>query len=155
MAVDSKNVYWTDFSGSSTGVVNQAPVIAGSTTTVATNQGMPEGIAVDSTNVYWVVNSPLPNTIWTAPIGGGTATQVATSGPTTAKALLRSCVAADGVNVYFSGTDSSGADGLFKVAKSGGTVAQIAVGAPQNKLVVDGANVYWVDPNGSVNQTTK
>ena len=52
IAIDEDYVYFTDFSTS--GTVQKVAKAGGTPITLATNQVMPAGIAVDSTSVYWV-----------------------------------------------------------------------------------------------------
>jgi hypothetical protein len=55
LAVDATNVYFTTpGSTSNGGAVVSVPLGGGKTTTLATGQSTPEGIAVDTTSVYWV-----------------------------------------------------------------------------------------------------
>ena len=112
IAVNGQNVYWTDFStGMGEGNVYSVPIGGGTVATVVSGRQDPATLVIDSTNVYW---TEVPTSaIMTAPIGGGTATTLATFNPalnlasdfTNAAIGLR----VDATHVYWS-VDSPGAD---------------------------------------------
>lgn len=60
IAVDATNVYWiipgdasTSSSCGGSGIVMSVPIAGGATTTIASGQSYPQGIAVDATSLYW------------------------------------------------------------------------------------------------------
>jgi hypothetical protein len=140
LAVDSSNVYWTDFNGNT---VTQTPLNGTGATTLSTAESSPDGIAVDATTVYWA-NDSFPCTVRSVPIGGGT--------PTTLLGLP-SCgaVAVDNTSLYIAGNNV-----ITKMPKGGGTAVSIASGSDPIELVLDSTYVYWTDLfGGTVNRTTK
>jgi hypothetical protein len=112
----------------------------GGVRTLASDQPMPAGLAVDSTHVYWsnsAEGSPRP--------GAGSVMKVAKSGgaPTTVAADLNEPrgIAVDATHVFF----ATWADGtLRRIDKQGASPAVIAAGQSSPRTVaVDGTHVYW------------
>jgi hypothetical protein len=68
LAVDSENVYWTNFDD---GTIDSCNIngCGGMPTTLASGQSSPIGIAIDTTNVYWV-NSGTNGSVSTCPLTG-------------------------------------------------------------------------------------
>jgi hypothetical protein len=135
--------------------VRRAPAIpsvgagrtGGAPTTLAAGQG-PDGLAVDGTGVYWVLeeeNAPV------AMVGldGGLAVTLATAQAGTLG------LAVDERNVYWT-NELKGNGSVASVPKGGGAVMTIASGqvAPLD-VVVDGTNVYWGTADGYVMKASK
>jgi len=120
LVVDAHNVYWTDagqvgslgLPAANAGSVLQIPIGGGTTTTLASGQAIPVGIALQGSNVVWAnwgFNEP--GSILQTPIGGG--------GPT--KTLVGSLldpfnVVAVGGDLYWSNSPpiGSGNGALFR-----------------------------------------
>jgi hypothetical protein len=85
IAVDSKNVYWTNFSGTqgypiagkppvpspTDGTLNRAPIAGGATTVLATGYDF-GGLAIDATDAYW--SDVYVRTVNVVPLSGGAPT---------------------------------------------------------------------------------
>lgn len=147
LAVDAKNVYWTDLGSSSggntqTGSVFSVPIDGGTVTTLATARPSPGGIAVDATDVYWVDFGTYmpPGDVMKVPIGGGTPVTLATSMNGTPHQMT-----IDANNVYW--TDGGA---VWQVPKSGGTPVMLAQGSLTSGVAVDSTSVYWTDEIGGV-----
>jgi hypothetical protein len=143
LAVDAKNVYWTDLGSSGsgttqTGSVFSVPLDGGTIVTLATGRPSPGGIAVDATDVYWVDFGTVtpPGDVMKVPLGGGSPVTLATSSGNGTPHQ----VAIDASNVYW--TDFNA---VWQVSKSGGT--PMMLGSAQGELVsgvaVDSSSVYW------------
>jgi hypothetical protein len=139
LAVDSNNVYWTNYDG---GTVMQCATggCGGTPKVLASSQGTPQGIAVDASYVYWAANGT--GTVRRCPIGGGD------GGPPTtiASSLIAPVdVAVGGGNVYF--TDQS-ADKVLVCPASGCTGSPKVLASSQSGaygIRVDTNDVYWLN----------
>ncbi len=149
LAVDAKNLYWTNFD--SPGLVAQVSLKGGPTTMLATGY-VAEGIAVDATSVYWVnCGSPGggqgPGSLMKVAIGGGT--------PETLASLEWPAggLAIDGTNAYVTIGQYQSYGAIVRVPLTGGPVTVLASGQNQPQAIaVDATSVYWSatanDPGG-------
>ena len=133
LAVDSENVYFSNWDWGGTTVV-QASLDAGVTRTLAVVT-RPLGIAIDPSNVYFS-NIGDGGTVYQVPKGGGAALLLAPS-PSAEN------IASDGTNVYWS---DNALKTLQKIRVGGGTVVTLlsGLGRPSG-IAVDGTSVYCVD----------
>jgi hypothetical protein len=138
MATDGNNTFYT----SSAGTVNKLPASGGQAQVLATGQGDPRGIAVDSGYVYWA-NYGDGNISRVSSLGG--AVQVLATGQSRPLAI-----AADSANAYWT---NLGAGTIAKVPISGGAVTAIAAdqAAPWG-IDLDNTHVYWTNNGNGPNQ---
>jgi sugar lactone lactonase YvrE len=137
IALDSANVYWTNYDG---GTVMKVSLDGTTMTTLATGGGIPYGIAVDSTNVYWV-DANGNGALWSVPLNGGTGVLLAAGG---VRSQYRA-VSVDSTRVYWEDEDNPG--GIFAASPDGGARTMIARGDYANStchLALDRNNVYWL-----------
>jgi hypothetical protein len=140
VAVDWVNVYWTYYPRhSGHGAVMMAPLRGGSPVTLSSG-GLPTGIAVDATSVYW---GDEDLGVMKKPIAGGPAVTLASGYSAVALALDSIPVAGgNAANVYW--TDAAGS--VMTVPVSGGTPVTLASGQGwPAAIAVDSTAVYWVD----------
>jgi hypothetical protein len=136
IVLDSANVYWTDYGHATT---MEAPLDGGTPIVLASAQYWPQGIAVDSTNVYWGCGGTPPlyldGTVMKAPIGGGSPTMLASG------QYLVDGVGVDAQHVYW--TTYNGGE-VSEAPLDGGTLTPLATaqGFP-NIIAVDSTSVYW------------
>jgi hypothetical protein len=135
IAVDSAFVYWCTFD-QTMGTIAKVPIAEGNITTLATLQGGPRAIALDTstspTTVYWV--NYYEKTVKKISSNGGVITTLAT-GTSSPRSL-----ALTPTTVYW--TNINGA--VLKVPVGGGAATTIASSiAPTTGIVVSGLNVYW------------
>jgi hypothetical protein len=116
--------------------------------TLASAQGVPEAIALDATNVYWLnKGSGLPgaySSLMMLPLGGGTPTTLAS------KLGWTESFAVDSANVYWTqcpAVSGGGWSGTVESVSLASLAHQVvASGLPfPTGIVVDAKNVYWTN----------
>jgi len=151
IAVAPGQVFWSESLCCATqgnGIVKTTPTAGGSVTTIADGFNGPGPLTVDSTRVYWVegasgVLAEGDGRLRAAPLAGGAIRTIADAGPGVLPAFD-----ADASYVYF---DDRG--GIKKVPLGGGPVEQLTAGGSVfdgiQRIVTDGAYVYWITGPGS------
>jgi hypothetical protein len=146
IAVKGNSVYWVDHGSGSDGSVNKVPVASlddggadasGPITPLATNQPLPQGIAVDDANVYWTNRGNPNGTVKSVPVGGGTIQPIADGqGAPTG-------IAIDSQFVYWTNYDDNT---VLKAPLAGGMSYMLASGQNNpSAIAVDEKNVYWAN----------
>jgi hypothetical protein len=129
-------------SGGLTGTISLYQVSSLTTSTPGSMLASPEGIAIDSTNVYWVSNLSGGDEIIveSAPLGGGAAITLGTLAGYESAGL-----AVSGGTLYFAGVGGGG--GIFSMPTGGGSpiTLQTFSGGEPTDVRTDGKNVYWSD----------
>jgi len=129
LAVDAANVYFTNYD------IEDASRIAksGGTATKLTDSqmlgGIPKGVAVQGTNVYWGTSG---KGIAKQPVAGGSIVTIAASAD-------GNFLAVDGSYVYY-----SLAGALMKALTSGSTPTTLVASGAAGPLVIDANNVYYL-----------
>jgi uncharacterized protein YjbI with pentapeptide repeats len=140
IAVDAKNVYWTDIFEQA---IMKMPTAGGTVTTLVTGEFNLGAIVVDAKNLYWTANGMVRRMLLT----GSEPITLAIdndshSGPMT--------LAVDTTDVYWT-SGSNGGGTVRKVPIAGGTPTTLVspgVGAETgDALVLDATNVYWLEGN--------
>ena len=154
LALDSTNVYFTSQEG---GTVSKVAKNGGPVTVLASGLSWPWGIAVDSTDVYWVDSTGVQK----VGLNGGTVTTLASStlGSNYSDTLssqwgsIGPYLAIDADYVYWAG--GTAGNNLQKTPKGGGTTVTLEV-EPSLILSIaaDSTNVYWAEDNCTVNEAS-
>jgi hypothetical protein len=153
LAIDPANVYWTvntidscppDGDICPDGVVRKVPIGGGTPTTLASGQALPDGIAVDEQNVYWINRGIMvaSTTVMKMPVAGGTPTALASG-----LAGVTGRIAVGGGDVYWTGLSGlATTPTLTKVPIVGGTATFVATGSGVGAdIAVVAGNVYWLE----------
>jgi hypothetical protein len=148
---------WSAFSGTSGGQSSVSLVAIPPTTptTPGSAQNSAYGVALDSTNVYWVSTDATSDVLVQAsPLTGGGAT---TLGTTTGGVYEPFGMAVSSSSIYFVAYLMGGGGGLFQLPIGGGTPSEVWTGGSMSKpldVAIDPSmtNVYWTDftMNGAV-----
>jgi len=112
--------------------------------TLATLSWVPQGIALDASNVYWTQldNTGTNGSVWKVPVGGGAPVALVSAG-----LLSPHGIAVDGTNVYWTNEGSAvGTGTIMSIPIVGGAAATIAsgLGVPLG-IAVAGSRVSWTD----------
>lgn len=130
LAMDATNVYWK-----SDRSILKVSLAGGALSTLCTlstsTAGASFAMAVDATNVYWTGRDGTSGTLMKVPVGGGTATTLATSSD------MFSALAIDATSAYVSSAD------ILSVPIAGGAATTLVAGYGANGLAVDATSVYW------------
>lgn len=129
LAVDSKNVYWTEANG----FVDGIPIGGGQVNALAKNLQSPGGIAIDASKVYWTDYTGTVNQV--TKVGG--ALPLIASGQGTPRA-----VAVDGSVIYWA--NATTATSIVKFAGGTTTVLATNQNSPAD-IAADANDVYWVN----------
>lgn len=143
VAVEAGTVYWAEHEGGATGAIRSVSAAGGAPITLATDSDWAQGLAVDSSNVYWTTLSP--PAVRKVSLTGGTAT-------TMVAAVAPRGIAVGANNVYWADRASGGPGVIMQRALAGGTPTTVASGLGDPRAVaVDPTSVYWTDfKNGTV-----
>jgi hypothetical protein len=147
MTVDSTNVYWTE--SFNLGSVQKVGINGGSPSTIATGSdvNMADGIAVDSSSVYWV------------DFGSGSVKKRGISGGSVITLVsgrsYPNRIAVDSTSVYWTENGSAAGGAVMKCSNSfaGGPTTTLASGLSSPwSITVDANYVYWSEyiPNGRI-----
>jgi hypothetical protein len=123
-------------------------------TTLATGQGLPGGIAVTATQVFWINYGEVSAGPVVGPILDGQVVTCAKSGcggqPTVLASGLAhpTTMAVDTANVYW--TDDNGA--VMRLSADGGTPITLATGQSASAIAIEGSNLYLANDDGTINQ---
>jgi hypothetical protein len=142
IAVDDSFIYFTHAADS--GAALKMPKTGGAVTVLASSQQHPEGIAVDTTRVYWA--NTFGGSVMQAPLVGGAASALVPSGQSGATMM-----AIDPLHVYVSKRFVVASGSVARVDKSTKAVLELSppLGDPRG-LAIDLHYVYWVDRKGGV-----
>lgn len=177
IALDASYVYWTD--SADNGSIMKVPLGGGTPTTLATTtlisgHSDPMGIALDSSNVYWV--DAYGGAVAKVPIGGGSQTLIATgltspwnlslqggslywteltnpanvakvsTGGGTVTTLVSNLNAPFGIVTDSTSAYFAGGTFVAKVPLGGGTVTTLATGGQPYRLAINSTDLFWSDP---------
>jgi hypothetical protein len=147
IVASAHSLYWTDAS-----YIRTVLKTGGTPQVFVTTQGILDGIAIDSTNVYYA--GGIGKVVAKVPLTGGAPTTL-TSIPGSPTRL-----AVDVNNVYFldiGTTQGSGSDGAVRVVPIAGGAPTALVSSLHfpAAITLEGDTVYWVDNDGTVAKVPK
>jgi hypothetical protein len=151
IAIDSASVYWGGGQGQMGPGILQAPLGGGSENYLVAVGDFDVGLSSNGTSVYWADSA----SIWSMPVGGGTAPTALTNSFETQGMVI------DTTNIYWTAgpvlqmplaggtvlniTPNTNV-GIASVPIGGGTMTtlvSVSGGIYANALAVDASNVYW------------
>jgi hypothetical protein len=141
MAIDATSVYWTDCGDPDLGRVQKVSKAGGPVVPLASGNRL-SGIAVDSTNVYWVAGTTdaSSGSIMIVPVAGGTPTVLAPESGEPAH------IAVDASFVYWGDMSPSG--GVLKAPLTGGSPMMVALAEAPFQIALSDTAVFWLGPLG-------
>lgn len=138
LRVSATKVYFTD---SFSGVVNSAPLVPNSATTVVASASNARFLDIDSTDIFFVSGGAATSAVNQTPLAGPTVTPVALNQTNTAG------VALDGAMFYWANSGIVAASGTINRAKKDGSGATpLAMGQSYPQCIaLDATSIYWVN----------
>ena len=140
IALDASNAYFLAYDG-----INKVALDGGPVTPVvsASFYNSPVGLAIDTTNLYWIQGCDGGNCVARLPLGGGPPVTIFSA---TMLDYFSGLAAANG-NAYFSLSECDGGGcgaNLLRSPSSGGAAATLGSGFSfVSQVAADGAHVYW------------
>jgi hypothetical protein len=153
LVLGKTTLYWVD----DTGYILSVPAAGGATATLASFTNGPDGLAVDTSHVFWSSSS-------VSSFDGGSIESVPTTGgsPTTIASGLSSpyAIATDGTNVYFTArvpcASATCTGYVLSVPVGGGTVSTLASHPGFGVwLFIANGQLYWTTLDGRVLTVSK
>jgi hypothetical protein len=140
VAVNGSYAVWTE---ATAGNVQRYTISGGTVSSIATGQGSPSAIALDSTYAYWV-NKISASSFSIARVLQSTSSP-SSSGVVSTTAGAANALATDGTFVYYAGL--VGTTNVAYVPVAGGTVKPLSAGGTVNRanMASAGGFIYWYD----------
>jgi hypothetical protein len=141
MAIDATTVYWTDCGDPDLGHVQKVSKTGGPVVPLASGNRL-SGIAVDSTNVYWVAGTADASSgaIMIVPVAGGTPTVLAPESGAPAH------IAVDASFVYWGDIGPNG--GVLRAPLAGGSPMTVTSAVAPFQIALSNTAVLWLGPQG-------
>jgi hypothetical protein len=145
IAVDDTQVYWVNYdAGGANGALMAVAKTGGTPKALVTTPDGPRTVVVDAANAYFLTSNAV---VKVAKHGGAPSNVTSTQ--------CGSAIAADDANLYWVvNCVMFPPQGIFKVAKTGGTAVKISDEAP-SKLVVQSDGLYFMAAGGNVMRLSK
>jgi hypothetical protein len=155
IAVDARNVYWTETDSTAVGgngtIIRSVPLSGGIAWTMMSTYGPPFDLAGNATRVYWGGTDPgnPDGTLWAMAIPPPPYPDPPTAWGVAVPSLPRAIAATD-ASVYWLGSNGLAGTGVYRTDAGGVTVGPIAnTVSPDGDIALDATHLYWTDRDAS------